>query len=33
MHQANRAFDDAEARNEGNPSYEPYPPARTGTSG
>jgi hypothetical protein len=25
MQQANRAFDDAEARNAGNPSYEPYP--------
>ena len=25
MNQANRAFDDAEARNKGNPSYEPYP--------
>jgi hypothetical protein len=25
MQRANRAFDDAEARNAGNPSYEPYP--------
>ncbi len=25
MQQANRAFDDAEARNAGNPRYEPYP--------
>jgi hypothetical protein len=25
MQQANRAFDGAEARNAGNPSYEPYP--------
>ena len=25
MRQANRAFDDAEARNAGNPRYEPYP--------
>jgi hypothetical protein len=25
MNQANRAFDDAEARNAGNPAYEPYP--------
>src|SRR5260370_13709411 len=25
MQQANRAFNDAEARNTGNPSYEPYP--------
>ena len=25
MQQANRAFDDAEARNTGNPRYEPYP--------
>jgi hypothetical protein len=25
MNQANRAFDDAEARNAGNPGYEPYP--------
>lgn len=26
MQQANRAFDDAEARNAGNPRYERYPP-------
>ena len=25
MQQANRAFDDAQARNAGNPGYEPYP--------
>jgi hypothetical protein len=25
MQQANRAFDDAEARNAGNPGYQPYP--------
>jgi hypothetical protein len=25
MNQANRAFDDAEARNAGNPGYQPYP--------
>jgi hypothetical protein len=25
MNQANRAFDDAEARNAGNPAYRPYP--------
>ena len=25
MNQANRAFDDAEARNAGNPAYTPYP--------
>ena len=25
MNQANRAFDDAEARNKGNPAYQPYP--------
>ena len=25
MNQANRAFDDAEARNGGNPAYQPYP--------
>ena len=25
MNQANRAFDDAEARNAGNPAYQPYP--------
>ena len=25
MNQANRGFDDAEARNKGNPAYEPYP--------
>jgi hypothetical protein len=25
MSQANRAFDDAEARNAGNPAYQPYP--------
>jgi hypothetical protein len=25
VNQANRGFDDAEARNKGNPSYEPYP--------
>jgi hypothetical protein len=25
MNQANRGFDDAEARNAGNPAYEPYP--------
>jgi|tagenome__1003787_1003787.scaffolds.fasta_scaffold20908983_3 hypothetical protein len=25
MNQANRAFDDAEARNAGNPAYHPYP--------
>jgi hypothetical protein len=25
MNQANRAFDEAEARNAGNPSYQPYP--------
>jgi hypothetical protein len=25
MNQANRVFDDAEARNKGNPSYQPYP--------
>jgi hypothetical protein len=25
MNQANRAFDDAEARNSGNPAYTPYP--------
>ena len=25
MNQANRAFDDAEARNAGNPAYKPYP--------
>ncbi len=25
VNQANRAFDDAEARNAGNPAYEPYP--------
>jgi len=26
MSQANRGFDDAEARNAGNPAYQPYPP-------
>jgi hypothetical protein len=26
MNQANRTFDDAEARNAGNPDYQPYPP-------
>ena len=26
MHQANHAFDDAEARNKANPAYQPYPP-------
>ena len=26
MSQANRSFDDAEARNAGNPAYQPYPP-------
>jgi len=26
MNQANRTFDDAEARNAGNPAYQPYPP-------
>ena len=26
MLQANRTFDDAEARNAGNPAYQPYPP-------
>jgi len=26
MNQANRTFDDAEARNRGNPAYTPYPP-------
>jgi hypothetical protein len=26
MQQSNHAFDDAEARNAGNPAYEPYPP-------
>ena len=26
MNQANRAFDDAEARNAGDPGYQPYPP-------
>ena len=26
MSQANRAFDDAEARNKGNHAYQPYPP-------
>ena len=26
MNQANRGFDDGEARNAGNPAYEPYPP-------
>jgi hypothetical protein len=26
MNQANRTFDDAEARNTGNPAYTPYPP-------
>jgi hypothetical protein len=25
VNQANRGFDDAEARNKGNPAYEPYP--------
>ena len=25
MNQANRVFDDAEARNTGNPAYQPYP--------
>ena len=25
VNQANRGFDDAEARNAGNPAYEPYP--------
>lgn len=35
MQQANRAFDDAQARNAGNPGYEPYPagaPRRLGLS-
>jgi hypothetical protein len=27
MNQANHAFDNAEARNKGNPAYQPYPPA------
>ena len=26
MHQANHAFDDAQARNKANPAYQPYPP-------
>ena len=28
MHQANHAFDDAEARNKANPAYQPYPAGR-----
>ncbi len=33
MNQANHAFDNAEARNKGNPACQPYPPGRNGTSG
>ena len=33
MNQANRAFDDAEARNAGNPAYQPYPAGAPGISG